>query len=202
MAVHVPLSPEAQAEAREIMAAPKTSSSRVTASRLLQQNSSTFLLGSYWMTKEVEGCKGRGDGIPISKRRDLGLRLRRSRLPGKDQSAPIEKEKYAQFGGKLFETTVGRLLFNTVFPSDYPFINTQSTKRARPNSLTTSSPLRSREGSGDLDRIKNFGFRYVTQSGITWSLDDIRIPKEKNDIVAAAQKKSDEVFALAGGSPF
>ncbi len=44
-----------------------------------------------------------------------------------------------------------------------------------------------------LDRIKNFGFRYVTQSGITWSLDDIKIPHEKYEIVERAQKKSDEV---------
>src|SRR3989338_6610343 len=107
---------------------------------------------------------------------------------------PSEKEKYAQFGGQLFETTVGRLLFNTVFPSDYPYINHAIDKKSLSKLLDDLIARYGLEKIPEiLDKVKNFGFRYVTQSGITWSLDDIRIPKEKDAIVATAQKKSDEV---------
>jgi DNA-directed RNA polymerase subunit beta' len=83
MAVHVPLSPEAQAEAREIMAAPKNilkpgNGEPVVATKLLD-----ILLGAYWMTKEVDGCKRARECIPVSERCDLGIRLRSSGLPGK-----------------------------------------------------------------------------------------------------------------------
>ncbi len=194
MAVHVPLSPEAQVEAREIMAAPKNilkpgDGEPVVVSKLLD-----ILLGSYWMTKEMPGAKGEGLAFPSPNAAILAYDYGKVGFQAKIKVMPSEKEKYAQFGGSLFDTTVGRLLFNTVFPGDYPFINQPITKKSLAKLV---DDLIARYGLDKLpdimDRIKNFGFRYVTQSGITWSLDDIRIPKEKEAIVTAAQKKSDEI---------
>ena len=194
MAVHVPLSPEAQTEAREIMAAPKNilkpgNSEPVVASKLLD-----ILLGSYWMTKEVAGMKGEGMAFPTPNAAILAYDYRAVGFQAKIKVLPSEKEKYAQFGGQLFETTVGRLLFNTVFPSDYPYINYPIDKKSLAKLIDDLIARYGLDKIPDiLDRIKHFGFRYVTQSGITWSLDDIRIPKEKDAIVAAAQIKSDLV---------
>jgi DNA-directed RNA polymerase beta' subunit len=194
MAVHVPLSPEAQAEAREIMAAHKNilkpgNGEAVVATKLLD-----ILLGSYWMTKEVAGAKGEGMAFQTPNAAILAYDYGHVGFQAKIKVMPSEKEKYAQFGGQLFETTVGRLLFNTVFPSDYPFINAAIDKKGLSKLV---DDLISRYGLEKvpeiLDRIKTFGFRYVTQSGITWSLDDIRVPKEKDAIIEAAQKKSDDV---------
>ena len=195
MAVHVPLSSEAQAEARLIMAANKNilkpgSGEPVVATKLLD-----ILLGSYWMTKEVEGMKGEGMAFQSPNAAILAYDYGAVGFQAKVKVQPSEKEKYAQFGGQLFETTVGRLLFNTVFPSDYPFVNSPIDKKTLAHLV---DDLIVRYGLDKvpeiLDRIKTFGFRYVTQSGITWSLDDIKIPPEKDVIVAAAQIKSDEVF--------
>ncbi len=194
MAVHVPLSPEAQTEAREIMAAPKNvlkpgNGEPVVTTKLLD-----ILLGSYWMTKQVDGAKGEGMAFQSPNAAILAYDYGRVAFHSKIKVLPSEKEKYAQFDGKLFETTVGRLLFNTVFPSDYPFVNNAIDKKSLSRLI---DDLIAKYGLGKLpdilDKVKTFGFRYVTQSGITWSLDDIRIPKEKLDIVAEAQKKSDEV---------
>ncbi|MES2203286.1 MAG: DNA-directed RNA polymerase subunit beta' [Patescibacteria group bacterium] len=194
MAVHVPLSAEAQAEAREIMAAHRNilkpgNGEPVVASKLLD-----ILLGSYWMTKEVVGMKGEGSAFATPNSAILAYDYGHVGFQAKIKVMPSEKEKYAQFGGQLFETTVGRLLFNTVFPSDYPYINHAIDKKSLAKLV---DDLILRYGLAKvpeiMDRIKTFGFRYVTQSGITWSLDDIRIPEEKNIIIANAQKKSDEV---------
>src|SRR6185437_15778758 len=90
----------------------------VVASKLLD-----ILLGSYWMTKEVQGAKGEGSAYPTPNAAILAYDYGQVGFQAKIKVMPSEKEKYAQFGGQLFETTVGRLLFNTVFPSDYPYIN-------------------------------------------------------------------------------
>ena len=194
MAVHVPLSQEAQAEAREIMAATKNilkpgSGEVVVASKLLD-----ILLGTYWMTKNVEGALGEGMAFATPNAAILAYDYRAVGFQAKIKVLPSEKEKYAAFGGQLFETTVGRLLFNTVFPSDYPFINYAIDKKGLARLVDDLVARYGLERIPEImDRIKTFGFRYVTQSGITWSLDDIRIPKEKEGIVATAQKKSDEI---------
>ena len=194
MAVHVPLSSEAQTEAREIMAAHRNilkpgNGEPVVATKLLD-----ILLGSYWMTKEVEGMKGEGRAFHSPNAAILAYDHGVVGFQAKIRVMPSEKDKYAQFGGQLFETTVGRLLFNTVFPSDYPYVNHPIDKKSLSKLVDDLITRYGLERVPDiLDRIKTFGFRYVTQSGITWSLDDIRIPKEKEHIVAEAQKKSDEI---------
>ncbi len=194
MAVHVPLSVEAQAEAREIMAAPKNilkpgNGEPVVATKLLD-----ILLGAYWMTKEVEGMKGEGMAFSSPNSAILAYDYGHVGFQAKVKVMPSEKEKYAQFGGALFETTVGRLLFNTVFPSDYPYINYAIDKKTLGKLVDDLIARYGLDRIPDiLDKVKNFGFRYVTQSGITWSLDDIRVPAGKTAIVDAAEAKSAQV---------
>jgi DNA-directed RNA polymerase beta' subunit len=194
MAVHVPLSPEAQAEAREVMAAHRNilkpgDGQPVVATKLLD-----ILLGVYWMTKEVAGARGEGQAFQSPNAAILAYDYGAVGFQAKIKVLPSDKEKYAQFKGELFETTVGRLLFNTVFPSDYPFINNAVDKKGLARLVENLIARYGLEQIPEImDRIKNFGFRYVTRSGITWSLDDIKIPDQKEGIVTAARKKSDEV---------
>jgi DNA-directed RNA polymerase subunit beta' len=194
MAVHVPLSPEAQTEAREIMAANRNilkpgDGQPVVATKLLD-----ILLGVYWMTKVVDGAKGEGMAFQSPNAAILAYDYGAVGFQAKVKVLPSDKEKYAQFNGELFETTVGRLLFNTVFPGDYPFINNPIDKKGMSKLVENLIARYGLEKIPEImDRIKNFGFRYVMQSGITWSLDDIKIPEQKESIIAAARKKSDEV---------
>ena len=194
MAVHVPLSPEAQLEAREIMAASKNilkpgNGEPTVAAKLLD-----VLLGVYWMTKEVAGAKGEGLAFPSPNAAILAYDFRAVGFQARIKVMPSDKEKYASFGGQLFETTSGRLLFNTVFPSDYPYINDPVGKEKLGKIVDDLIARYGLERIPEImDRIKTFGFRYVTQSGVTWSLDDIQTPKEKEKIIEAAQIKSDEI---------
>src|SRR5437870_13355257 len=75
------------------------------------------------MTKNVDGAKGEGMAFQSPNAAILAYDYGQVGFQAKIKVLPSEKEKYAQFGGQLFETTVGRLLFNTVFPSDYPYVN-------------------------------------------------------------------------------
>ncbi|MFZ3019913.1 MAG: DNA-directed RNA polymerase subunit beta' [Minisyncoccia bacterium] len=195
MAVHVPLSPEAQLEAREVMASNKNilkpgSGEPTVIAKLLD-----VVLGAYWMTKDVPGEKGEGkafsspnSAITAFDFGELSLRAKIKVLPKKGNV------KYSQFNDALFETTVGRLLFNSVLPVDYPFVNT-AIDRKRMSALFEN--LISLYGIGAipniLDKIKSFSFKYALHSGITWGIDDVRIPDGKGAIVDAAQKKSDGV---------
>ncbi|MEK7086358.1 MAG: DNA-directed RNA polymerase subunit beta', partial [Patescibacteria group bacterium] len=103
---------------------------------------------------------------------------------------PSENKKYAQFGGKVFETTVGRLLFNSVLPNDFPFINEEVTNKRMGiivEDLVTHYKL---DGiPAILDKIKAFGFRYATYAGITWSISDVIIPAEKDKLVTEGHEK-------------
>jgi DNA-directed RNA polymerase beta' subunit len=196
MAVHVPLSPEAQMEASEFMAAHRNilkpgNGEPVVASKLLD-----ILLGCYWMTKEVAGAKGEGKAFQSPNAAITAYDFDDVGFQAKIKVLPSEKQKYAQYDGALFETTVGRLLFNSVLPDDYPYMNQSIDKKSLARLVDDLIEKYGLERIPTiLDRIKKFGFRYVTKSGITWSIDDIKIPQEKIKIIADAQKRSEEVVA-------
>jgi len=101
-----------------------------------------------------------------------------------------EGTKFHSEDGHSLHTTVGRILFNSVLPDDYPFINEEINK-TRMNVLV--GDLLKIYGIEELprilDKIKEFGFNYATKSGITWGMDDIKIPEKKPEIVDAATEK-------------
>src|SRR3989344_3356511 len=123
MAVHVPLSEEAQMEAREIISANKNILKPGSAEPVVSEKLLDMALGAYWMTKVIPGALGEGkyfsspnDAINAY---DYGVIDFRAKV----HVLATETEKYAQYEGKIFETTVGRLIFNSVLPSDHDFIN-------------------------------------------------------------------------------
>ena len=184
MAVHVPLSEAAQLEAREIMSANKNvlkpgSGDVVVASKLLD-----IVLGCYWMTKSVEGVPGEGKSFPSTNAAITAFDFGAIDLRATIKVLPSENKKYEQFKGQVFETSVGRLLFNSVLPNDYPYINEEITNKrmgALVQNLVTHYKL---DGiPAILDKIKAFGFRYATHAGITWSLSDVVVPKIKDELV-------------------
>ena len=109
---------------------------------------------------------------------------------------PGESEKLKHFEGKYFETSVGRLLFNEVLPADYPYINKEIDKKTMAAIMNDIMAKYGIENTPPiLDKIKAFGFKYVTLSGITWGIDDIKVPEGKKPIIEASKKKSEEVIA-------
>ncbi len=194
MAVHVPLSDEAQLEAREIMASDKNILKPGSGDPTVSAKMLDIVLGCYWMTKEVSGEKGEGKIFADPNRAIMAYDLHEVSFRSKVKVLPTNSDKYAEFQGKMFETTVGRLLFNSVLPKDYPFINGEI-NRKKVSALVDD--LIEKYGIENvpkiIDQIKTFGFRYATHSGITWGLDDIVIPEEKKGIVATAKNKADTV---------
>jgi DNA-directed RNA polymerase subunit beta' len=194
MAVHLPLSEEAQFEAREIMAShknllkPGDGAPHVTADK-------DIILGCFWMTQTIEKSKGEGkifsspnDAINAHDYDVVDLRARITVLA-------TDSEKYAEFDNKPFETTVGRLLFNSVLPSNYPYIN-DSVERKIMSRIVND--MIERYGISEvpqiLDRIKTLGFRYATASGTTWGLDDVKEPEGKLDLIVSAQEKANLIY--------
>ncbi len=188
MAVHVPLSDEAQFEARTIMSSHKNilkpGSGDVTTNA--RQD---MILGIYWMTKIVEGEKGEGAIFETTNRAigayDYDIVGFRSKI----QVLPGDSEKYKEFEGKLFETTVGRLLFNTVLPTDFPYINETVDRRYMNKLVDALIAQYGLEGMPKiLDKIKVFGFKYATHSGVTWGLSDLASPVKKEEIIEVTKK--------------
>ncbi|MEX0913076.1 MAG: DNA-directed RNA polymerase subunit beta' [Candidatus Paceibacterota bacterium] len=195
MAVHVPLSVEAQLEAKEIISANKNilkpgSSEPVVSEKLLD-----MALGAYWMTKVIPGSKGEdkffsspNDAINAY---DHGIIDFRAKIKVLATDTP----KYKQFEGKLFETSVGRLLFNSVLPSDHSFINEVVAQKTLFNIIIDIIDDRGADAvPAIVDRLKKFGFKYATQSGTTWGIDEVVVPKEKPAIIEKARESERAIF--------
>jgi DNA-directed RNA polymerase subunit beta' len=192
MAVHVPLSEEAQWEAANIMSANKNilkpGSGDVT---VLIGKPMEIVLGVYWLTKVVEGLKGEGEYFASPNAAILASEYDAIDLRAKINVLPVEgKEKYAAFAGHTFETTVGRLLFNTVLPGDYPFINETITKKVLGRIMNDCIVRYGLDAVPNIvNKVKRFGFDYSTRSGITWAIGEVSVPKEKPALIADAAAK-------------
>jgi DNA-directed RNA polymerase subunit beta' len=196
MAIHVPLSEEAQWEAKNIMSANKNIIKPGDGKMIVMvQKPLDIVLGAYWLTKGVAGAKGEGtyfqspNAAILAKEYDaIDLRANVHVLP------TTEKVKYAAFEGKTFETTVGRLLFNTVLPSDYPYVNEAITKKVLSRIMDDCIVRYGIDSLPNIvNKIKRFGFEYATKSGVSWSLDDVSVPEGKKEVIARAREKVSKV---------
>ncbi len=195
MAVHVPLSEEAQLEAREVMAANRNILKPGNGEPTISAKLLDIVLGCYYMTKIVEGERGEGKIFPNPNSAITASDFGEVSFRAKIKVLPTDTPKYTNFDGKPFETTVGRLLFNSTLPSDYSFINKEMDRKGI---AALIDDLIDRYGvigiPPIMDKIKAFGFKYVTNAGITWGLDDVKIPNQKAEIIGEAKKKSMKVL--------
>ncbi|MDO8593829.1 MAG: DNA-directed RNA polymerase subunit beta' [bacterium] len=192
MAVHVPLSEEAQWEAKNIMSANKNILKPGSGDMIvLTGKPLDIILGVYWLTKAVEKVKGEGEHFASPNAAILASEYGAIDLRAKIKVLPVfGKEKYATFDGHPFETTVGRLLFNTVLPADYPFMNETITKKVLARIVTDCITRYGLDAvPAIVNKVKRFGFDYATRSGISWAIDDVSVPKEKSRIIDEAVVK-------------
>ena len=193
MAVHVPLSEEAQLEAKELMASGKNLLSPSSGNPIVAP-SQDMVLGVYWMTKAVDGAMGEGKIFSSPNEAITAYDFDKVDFRAKIKVMGTESERYNEFEGKPFETTVGRLLFNSIMPKDFGYINTVVKKKDISNIIHDLILRYGMDAVPDvLDKIKNFGFKYVTYSGSTFGYSDAVVPKEKNEIIDNGKKKSLEI---------
>ena len=191
MAVHVPLSDEAQEEAGRLMSADKNllfpgNGNPTTTPKMLD-----MVLGCYWMTKMIAGEKGEGTYFAGPNSAIMAYEFGESSLQAKVKMLGGKSEKYAVFKGEIFETTIGRVFFNSILPSDYPFVNYEiGAKEIAALVEELIAKYGSEAAPALLDRIKSFGYKHAMRSGITWGIDDVVVPKEKPEIIARGMKEA------------
>lgn len=189
MAVHVPLSMEAQAEARLIMLS--TNNLLLPADgRPIVAPSQDIVLGIYYLTLERPGAKGEGkvfrDPFEAQRAYELG-------------HVTLHAKVHVRMKGKRVETTLGRVVFNGVLPDDWPLENRVINKREL--SKIVGRCLRKygqRAAVKLLDDLKRLGFRYATRAGVTISISDVEVPKNKMELITDAERIEREIERFYG----
>ena len=184
MAVHVPLSAEAQAEARLLMLAannilnPKDGKPVCTPTQ-------DMVLGSYYLTNER----------PNPERRQMPIfRDQEEAEYAYDQGAvTLQEPVKVRIDGKLFQTTVGRLIFNRVIPEELGFYNSIVGKKELGKIVAKCFQLLGSSRTAQmLDGIKRQGYDYSTKAGITISVADIKVPEKKAQILKEAEERVEQ----------
>ncbi len=184
MAVHVPLSEEAQKEAREIMLSSKNLFKPATGESIVIPTQD-IVLGCHFMTRIVEGKEGEGKIFANPEEAILAYQSEKIDLKAKIK---------LRLGNEFIETCAGRIMFNEVLPDGFEFVNKELNRKLL-GSLVDD--LIEKFGptvvAETLDKIKSLGFYFVTRSGISMSLDDLHVPKDKPKLIAKADQEEEEI---------
>lgn len=195
MAVHVPLSKEAQLEAKEIMASDKNLLKPGSGDPIIAAKMLDIILGCYWMTRVLVGEKGEGKIFTSPQEAMLARDFGEVSFRASIKVLMPQEEKFAEFAGKVMETSVGRIMFNNLLPADYAFINSEIERKKMAGIVDDLIEKYGIDSIPEiLDRIKEFGFKYTTISGVTWGIDDVKIPQGKYEVIKKAQVKASEVW--------
>jgi DNA-directed RNA polymerase subunit beta' len=200
MAVHLPLSVEAQAEARILMLA-SNNILKPSDGRPVTLPAQDMIIGLHHLTTIKPGAIGEGrafssvaEAILAKDQGTLDLNaMARIRLSDVHFAAGDGPEGYVS-GPVLVDTSLGRALFNETLPEDYPYVTAvadKGTLSSIVNDLAERYPKV--EVAATLDRIKDAGYYWATRSGVTVALSDIVTPPEKAQIVAGYEKKAAKV---------
>jgi DNA-directed RNA polymerase subunit beta' len=184
MAVHLPLSAEAQTEARMLMMSTNNILSPASGQPLTIP-SQDIVLGCYYLTKARIGAKGEG---MVFANPDEALAAYNAGW------VDLQAKVRVRIDGGLIETTVGRVLFNECLPEELPYHNTVTRKKELSELIAQCYRKLGREETVRvLDRIKDIGFEYATLAGISISIDDVRIPRRKQELLAQAEKEVEAI---------
>ena len=205
MAVHVPLSPEAQAEARYLM---------LSVNNLLKPQdgkpvtvpTQDMILGSYYLTMQIDGEKGEGmyfkdidEALLAYQNGDVGLHAK--------VKVRITKKIDGENKTKTIETTVGRLIYTEESPQDLGFVDRTNPEKEfdleidfavmKKNLGTIVAKCIDKHGLNRaaelLDYIKTLGFKYSTKGAVTVSVHDVAVPEAKKQILADGEKQVEEI---------
>ncbi len=181
MAVHVPLSVEAQMEARILMLAANNIFSPASGNPIATP-SQDIVLGIYYMTKSQDGLKG--EGITFADPEEAVLAFA-------DREVLLHTKCRLRLAtGQIIDTTVGRILFNDTLPKSYPFVN-QVINKSKLSSVIADCYRRfgHYEVIQLLDRLKEVGFEEATKAGLSIAIDDVQIPPSKGEMLEEARKE-------------
>ena len=203
MAVHLPLTPEAQAESRYLMLATNNllkpqDGKPVAVPRL------DMILGSYYLTMTLDGELGEGKYFKDPDEALMAFQNKAVSIHAKI-FVRVSKEIDGEMKTKKIPTSVGRIIFNQGIPQDLGFID----RKEDPFQYEIDFPVMKKsmgtiiervidkhgltESAEVIDYIKSLGFKYSTLAGITFSVADVQVPATKKDILAEADKQVEKV---------
>jgi DNA-directed RNA polymerase subunit beta' len=214
MAVHLPLSAEAQAEARVLMLSSNNVLSPASG-RPIVTPSQDMVIGVYYLSELVEDAKGAGrhfadfdEAIMAYEIGELSIhapiKIRLGELAGdpelhadlKQTLGTLLPEEPMSVDG-LSETTLGRVIFNQALPEGFPFVDSVVIKSDIRKLIETIIERYPRSAVAEtLDGIKSLGFTFATRAGLSIALDDVRTPENKADILAEYEDRAEKVQGL------
>ncbi|WP_413936829.1 DNA-directed RNA polymerase subunit beta' [Nitrospira sp. BLG_1] len=186
MAVHVPLSVEAQVEARVLMMSINNILSPANG-KPIAVPSQDMVLGCYWLTKERLGARGEGKVFGSAEEVRIAFDAREV-----EEHARIK----VRLAGSLVQTTVGRVLLSEILPSGLPFANANKLMTKKEMTKLIDAVYRQtghRDTVEFLDKIKDIGFTYATKAGLSICIDNMHIPSKKEDFIGKAQREVNEI---------
>jgi DNA-directed RNA polymerase subunit beta' len=199
MAVHVPLSNAAVLEAQLLMLAPHNILNPANGSPIMVP-SQDMVLGLYYITKGRKSSKEhpvQGEGIKFYSPEEVIIAHNEKKA---DLHAIINvkvmiKQKDDTLVEELIETTVGRVIFNTVVPQEFGFVNQTLTKKSLRDIIANMVRFCGvAVTSKFLDEMKGLGFHYAFKGGLSFNLSDVHIPDVKIELVAEAKKEVEEIW--------
>ena len=194
MVIHLPLSQEAQAEAKNILVSTNNIINPASGEINASPSEQDMVLGCYWATVEKKGAKGEGKYFSSVSEAITAYDFNSIDIRAKIKVLASQKEKYGENKGKIFETTVGRLLFNTTLPKEYPFVNETIDKKMIKKVVRGILETLGKEVLiKHLDPIKDFGFQFASKSGTTFSWNDLQKPEGRMKRIEEGLQKSKEI---------
>ncbi|NEG88460.1 DNA-directed RNA polymerase subunit beta' [Bifidobacterium aerophilum] len=219
MAVHLPLSAEAQAEARSLMLA-SDNILKPADGHTVTMPSQDMILGLYWLSTVLDGAKGQGRVFSSIAEMQMALDLHEIdmqakvlvRLPSdfvlptgwepgevevvdpEPGSPAVVREERFKDGTVLFATSMGRLLFNETLPTDYPFVNEQAPKKVLSRIVDDiATRYSTAQVAATLDALKDLGFTRAPWSGVTFAFSDVTEPPEREALVAESEAQVNKI---------
>src|SRR5690348_9146568 len=207
MAVHVPLSTEAQAEARILMLS-SNNILKPADGRPVTMPTQDMIIGLFHLTSEVEDGRGTGRAFSsVAEARmafdsgelELGSRVKIRLLdlvpaPGTELPEGVDADEQGKVASLVVETTLGRALFNQTLPVDYPYVDAVVDKKRLSTIVNDLAERYSKvQVAASLDALKDYGFHWATRSGTTVAISDVVTPPRKIEILEGYETKATKV---------
>ncbi len=206
MAVHVPLSAEAQAEARILMLS-SNNILKPADGRPVTMPTQDMIIGLFHLTSEVADGPGEGRAFSSIAEAQMAFDAREIHIgskvkiripkvvlaPGTEPEGTfVDEEGFAH--NVLLETTLGRAIFNQTLPADYPYVNAAADKKRLSQIVNDLAERYTKvEVAASLDALKDNGYYWATRSGTTVAISDVVTPERKTEILESYELKADKV---------
>ena len=197
MAVHLPLSAEAQAEARVLMLSAHNILSPANGNPLTVPTQD-MIIGAFYLTEYIEGAKGEGRVFrrldQVERAIESGELSLHAEIEFRSPRTLIDSEEDSDAKPKFIKTTAGRVLFNHALPEEYPWVNEKVTKREMGSIVEfLAREFEKATVASSLDALKDLCFNWAMKSGVTVSVDDVKTPSTKKGILEKHEAEAEKV---------